>query len=290
MPSDKLEALAAKVEVVLKDPALRARQLAVFAESLAFIHSHNPSLWLTHVLSDRIRFFAGRLIVMTLSGDTAWVTTDPQHDDQLSVLRSWKWDTGSYPRYKRPPSRNGFYRPSDDNNGQDWPVIQESHFAYLNDVLARTRSIDPRSAARHEPLMAEYLDAVLRPGALTSGWVAFEEIADHAGYWEGAMVRVSVNRFERDRSARDECLRRFGHKCAACEKSLTELYGPEVEGLVHVHHTVPLSQIREGYSPDPTSDLVPICPNCHAVVHAGGRTVRTVEDVRKMLVRTAGAG
>jgi hypothetical protein len=45
MPSNELEALAAKVEAVLKDPALRARQLAVFAESLAFIQSHNPSLW-----------------------------------------------------------------------------------------------------------------------------------------------------------------------------------------------------------------------------------------------------
>jgi len=48
MPSGELEALAAKVEAVLKDPALRARQLAVFAESLAFIRSHNPSLWLTN--------------------------------------------------------------------------------------------------------------------------------------------------------------------------------------------------------------------------------------------------
>jgi hypothetical protein len=207
MPSGELEALAAKVEAVLKDPALRARQLAVFAESRAFIHSHNSSLWLTHVLPDRIRLFAGRLIVMTLSGDTAWVTIDPQHDEQLSVLRSWKWDTGSYARYKRVPSRNGFYRPSDDNNDQDWSVIRESHFAYLNYVLARTRGIDPRSAARHEPLMAEYLGTVLRREALTSGWVASpEEIAGHAGYWEGAMVRVSVNRFERDRSARDECL------------------------------------------------------------------------------------
>lgn len=286
MPMPTLEALADKVEALLPDPIVRATQLSLFADSLEYVYSYDSSLSLTHILSDRIRLFAGRLIVLTLKDDSVWVTTDDSlKDDRLSTLPSWTWDAVSYPRYKRPPSRNGYYKPSDDDH-QDWLLIHDAHFAYLDRVLARRHNPDARSVARHEPLMAEYLSTVLgrevpslRPVSLP------EEVTNSATYSEGAVERVFVNRFERDRRARDECLRLFGHRCAACGMSFAQRYGPEVDGLIHVHHVVPLSEIREGYAPDPASDLVPICPNCHAVIHARKGTTRTIADVQRMLRR-----
>jgi 5-methylcytosine-specific restriction protein A len=62
-------------------------------------------------------------------------------------------------------------------------------------------------------------------------------------------------------------------------------YGPEMDGFIHVHHLVPLSETRGGYSIDPARHLVPVCPNCHAVLHSIGGTVRSVEEVREMLRR-----
>jgi 5-methylcytosine-specific restriction protein A len=38
-------------------------------------------------------------------------------------------------------------------------------------------------------------------------------------------------------------------------------------GYIHVHHIVPLSAIKESYVVDPVTDLVPVCPNCHAIIH-----------------------
>ncbi|HHE7415551.1 TPA: HNH endonuclease, partial [Klebsiella pneumoniae] len=32
-------------------------------------------------------------------------------------------------------------------------------------------------------------------------------------------------------------------------------------------HLIPLSDIKENYSLDPKKDLIPVCPNCHAMLH-----------------------
>jgi 5-methylcytosine-specific restriction protein A len=34
-----------------------------------------------------------------------------------------------------------------------------------------------------------------------------------------------------------------------------------------VHHVVPLSSIGKEYVVNPKTDLVPVCPNCHAMIH-----------------------
>lgn len=51
-----------------------------------------------------------------------------------------------------------------------------------------------------------------------------------------------------------------------------------------------MSEIRQEYVPDPTTDLVPVCPNCHAVIHWGVAEARTIDEVKQMLQRNAGKG
>lgn len=48
---------------------------------------------------------------------------------------------------------------------------------------------------------------------------------------------------------------------------LKKKYGDLGKGFIHVHHITPLSQIGHSYKLDPVSDLLPLCPNCHAMVH-----------------------
>ena len=59
-------------------------------------------------------------------------------------------------------------------------------------------------------------------------------------------------------------------------------YGELGEGYIHVHHVVPLSKIGKEYTVDPVKDLIPLCANCHAMVHRTGTTL-TVDQVRKSL-------
>ncbi len=84
---------------------------------------------------------------------------------------------------------------------------------------------------------------------------------------EGKLIQVFVNKYERNQRARIECIETFGNKCFACGFDFEQTYGDIAKGFIHVHHIRPLSGIKEEYQVNPKKDLVPLCPNCHSVVH-----------------------
>jgi 5-methylcytosine-specific restriction enzyme A len=111
--------------------------------------------------------------------------------------------------------------------------------------------------------------------------LATEEVELGAGYPEGATTEIRVNAYERSSTARRACLRHWGSSCFACRLELGKLYGRRADGLIHVHHVVPLAAIRKTYRVDPVKDLRPLCPNCHAVVHRTEPPM-PVEALRKL--------
>jgi 5-methylcytosine-specific restriction enzyme A len=95
-----------------------------------------------------------------------------------------------------------------------------------------------------------------------------DEVAGGVQYPEGATRRVPVNVYERNRSAREECIRHYGPICRICDLDFSKVYGMELgAGFIHVHHLVELSEIGESYKVDPHRDLIPVCANCHAMLH-----------------------
>jgi hypothetical protein len=96
----------------------------------------------------------------------------------------------------------------------------------------------------------------------------FPEEVMHEHYVEGAIRQVYVNAFERDARAREACLQHFGRRCQICGCAMSDIYGPLVNGLIHVHHVKPLSSVRRATEVDPIRDMIPVCPNCHAVAHS----------------------
>lgn len=106
--------------------------------------------------------------------------------------------------------------------------------------------------------------------------------SDVDGFPEGAVQTIEVNRYERDRRNRSAALAIHGCSCAACGMKFEESYGPAAAGFIEVHHVVPVSQLGTDYVIDPRTDLVPLCSNCHSVVHQ--RTPPfTVEELRGLL-------
>jgi hypothetical protein len=101
-------------------------------------------------------------------------------------------------------------------------------------------------------------------------------------YVEGALRRVTVNAFERNHAAVLQCKAAKGTVCGVCGFDFGAVYGPEFAGFIHVHHLRPLSDVGGEYVVDPVADLCPVCPNCHAVIHHGGR-LRSVEEVQQLL-------
>ena len=118
---------------------------------------------------------------------------------------------------------------------------------------------------------------------LLSAWrVNLPEELPQAAYFEGAAVTVSINRYERDRSARNKCIAHYGCVCHACGTQLSDVYGPVADAFIHVHHITPLASIRTEYQLDAIRDLRPLCPNCHAVAHLRHEPY-SIEELQAML-------
>lgn len=62
-----------------------------------------------------------------------------------------------------------------------------------------------------------------------------------------------------------------------------KFYGAEFKEIIEVHHIVPVSQIGEAYVVDPIKDLIPVCPNCHAVLHSKKNSVYASEELHALL-------
>jgi 5-methylcytosine-specific restriction enzyme A len=112
-----------------------------------------------------------------------------------------------------------------------------------------------------------------------------EELPTPEKYSEGARSTVTINAYERNPKARAACIAHHGHICAVCGFDFATVYGALGEGFIHVHHIVPIGKIGKQYEIDPIADLIPICPNCHAMIHRTEPPL-TVEQLRKHLQET----
>lgn len=86
-------------------------------------------------------------------------------------------------------------------------------------------------------------------------------------YFEGSKKSITVNSYERNSVARNICISHYGAKCTVCATDFFKKYGEVGQGFIHVHHLVELSSIKEEYRVNPVTDLRPVCPNCHAMLH-----------------------
>lgn len=96
----------------------------------------------------------------------------------------------------------------------------------------------------------------------------------------GRIVREKlVSESKRIPALRAKCLAIRGATCLVCGFNSEERYG--VPGIVEVHHLRPLSDGIERET-DPAKDLVPVCPNCHALIHSKDPCY-TVDEARALI-------
>ena len=85
---------------------------------------------------------------------------------------------------------------------------------------------------------------------------------------EGRRYSVSLTAVERNPNARRECIARYGCICHVCKIDFEKHYGSELgKDYIHVHHRKDLALSEGRHKVDPIKDLIPLCPNCHAMVH-----------------------
>ena len=107
-----------------------------------------------------------------------------------------------------------------------------------------------------------------KPDPVGRGPIGYaDELSEKGEYPEGAATRVTVNAYERSSKARLACLSHYGFKCAVCGLEFDNKYGDIGRGFMHVHHIIPLSKLGSGYKVNPINDLIPVCHNCHSMLH-----------------------
>jgi len=99
---------------------------------------------------------------------------------------------------------------------------------------------------------------------------------------DGRVVRTLSMRYERDPRGREQCISHFGLDCAVCDLNFEQRYGELGRGYIHVHHLNPLATIKKSHVVNPKVELRPVCPNCHAMLHRGGK-LSTIEELQRLL-------
>lgn len=139
----------------------------------------------------------------------------------------------------------------------------------------------PQGPVRVSQHLEEYIEVQFK-----SDYNAPEEIytKDVELLLEGATTSIYINKYERNRVARNQCIAHYGPTCIVCKTDFESVYGDVGKDFIHVHHIVPLNKVKTTYEVNLITDLVPVCPNCHAMLHrkVNGKLL-TIEELKNRL-------
>lgn len=92
-----------------------------------------------------------------------------------------------------------------------------------------------------------------------------------------------VTTYERNPKLRRQAIAIHGVTCKACGFNFEKTYGEYARKFVHIHHIEPVSEFEGEKIVDPETDLVPLCANCHAVVHRRKNKALSIDELMAML-------
>lgn len=87
----------------------------------------------------------------------------------------------------------------------------------------------------------------------------------------------------RNPSLRQQCLDKYGYQCQCCGMDFAEMYGEELgANFIEVHHLRPISTFeKDGVPENFLGNLVPLCSNCHSMIHHIKDSEHTLRDLRE---------
>lgn len=100
---------------------------------------------------------------------------------------------------------------------------------------------------------------------------------------EGNRIEFYTTRYERVLKYREAAIKIHGTKCQVCGFDFKNKYGYIGENYIEVHHKKPLFSLDEKLIPNPKTDLVTICSNCHRMIHRKKNDIITPEKLKKII-------
>lgn len=112
-------------------------------------------------------------------------------------------------------------------------------------------------------------------------WITSYQSETEDGVLEGTKELYSQTKVERSVANRKRCIEIFGVQCQICEIKLSEIYGDLADDFIHVHHIESIAKTGPRWI-DPSKDLIPVCPNCHSMLHRNDPPMMP-NDLRKIM-------
>lgn len=136
------------------------------------------------------------------------------------------------------------------------------------------------SVKQRREVYEKYLKLLNRQPEIT---VFPDEVDENVKYSEGKTKTVLVNSYERNKVARQKCIEHYGAFCQVCDFDFGIVYGDIGKDFIHVHHVIDIATIGAEYSVDPIKDLIPVCPNCHSMLHKRkpAYLIKEIKDLMK---------
>ena len=99
---------------------------------------------------------------------------------------------------------------------------------------------------------------------------------------EGEKKHVEYEVAHRSQALRQACIDIYGYQCQCCGMVFSDLYGEELGGeFIEVHHLTMISKYDESKPDDYVENLVPLCSNCHSMIHHGPNGPLTLRQLRE---------
>lgn len=92
--------------------------------------------------------------------------------------------------------------------------------------------------------------------------------------------------YERSDRNRRKAIEIHGNTCLACGFNFDTVYGAKhAKHYIEVHHVRSVIEQR-GRPVDPSTDLIPLCSNCHCMAHRGRDRILGLEELRRLIEAT----
>ncbi len=98
---------------------------------------------------------------------------------------------------------------------------------------------------------------------------------------EGAEISFLSKRYERSKLLREIAIKIHGLDCLICGLNFEARYGELGRDFIHVHHLERVAD-KGNRLVNPMTDLVPVCANCHAMLHRATPPLLP-EDLKRIL-------
>lgn len=100
---------------------------------------------------------------------------------------------------------------------------------------------------------------------------------------EGKLKYYYGKKYERDPKNRAAAIMYHGTVCKICGFNFEAYYGSRGRGYIEIHHIHPLNTIGKEVIIDPKKDLIPVCSNCHRMIHRRMDYVLSIEGMIELV-------